>query len=101
MKRKCLTMHLAGKAKVEDFLKHHDEVRQDVSELIRDLEQSRFATPAELLEKYPSARALDGKRVVFKIRGNKYRLCAIVAYNIGVMVIDFVGTHAQYDRRKF
>ena len=94
-------MHVVGKETVEDFLKHHDEVRQDVSELIRDLEAKRFTTPSELLARYPSARVLDGKRVVFKIRGNKYRLCAIVAYQTGVMVIDFVGTHAQYDRRKF
>ena len=93
-------MHVVGKETVEDFLKHHDEVRQDVSELIRDLEAKRFTTPSELLARYPSARVLDGKRVVFKIRGNKYRLCAIVAYHTGVMVIDFVGTHAQYDRQK-
>ena len=93
-------MNVVGKEKVEDFLKHHDEVRQDVSELIRDLEGRRFTKPAELLDRYPSARALDGRRVVFKVRGNKHRLCAIVAYNTGVMVIDFVGTHAQYDRQK-
>lgn len=91
-------MRVVGREKVDDFLKHHEDIRQDVSELIRDLEKKMFTKPAELLEHYPSARVLNGKHVVFKIRGNNYRLVAAIAYNVGTIVIEFCGTHKQYDR---
>lgn len=49
---------------------------------------------------YPSAKILDGQNVVFKIRGNKYRLVVTVAYASGVVVVEALETHAEYDRRK-
>jgi len=36
---------------------------------------------------------------VFKVRGNKYRLSAKVAYNTQKVLILAVETHAEYDRR--
>jgi mRNA interferase HigB len=40
---------------------------------------------------------VKGRRVVFNIKGNDYRLVAALAYNTGVVFIKFVGTHAEYD----
>lgn len=36
--------------------------------------------------------------MVFDIGGNKYRLVVAVRYDIGIMFIRFIGTHAEYDR---
>jgi mRNA interferase HigB len=91
-------MRVLGIEKVNDFCRHNMEARQDVSALIRDLELHSFASPSELSARYPSARVLNGKVVVFKIRGNRFRLVARFAYNTGTVVVDFVGTHKQYDR---
>jgi mRNA interferase HigB len=64
------------------------------------LEAVHFSKPAALKEQYPSCKIIDGKTVVFKIRGNRYRLTASVAYNMGVVNIVAVETHAEYDRRR-
>lgn len=37
-------------------------------------------------------------RYVFNIKGNKYRLVAMVFFNIRTVFIRFVGTHAEYDK---
>jgi hypothetical protein len=37
-------------------------------------------------------------RVVFNIKGNDFRLIVAVAYQIGVVYVKFIGTHAQYDK---
>ena len=37
-------------------------------------------------------------RIVFKVKGNDYRLVAAVHYNWGMMFIRFVGTHREYDK---
>ena len=37
-------------------------------------------------------------RVVFKIKGNDYRLVVMVRYDKGLMFVKFVGAHSQYDK---
>jgi mRNA interferase HigB len=37
-------------------------------------------------------------RVVFNIKGNTYRLVAMINYEFGIVFIRFVGTHRDYDR---
>jgi len=36
---------------------------------------------------------------VFNIKGNDYRLIARVQYQAGILMIRFLGTHAEYDER--
>ena len=51
-----------------------------------------------LKAQFGSASILKGRRVVFNIKGNDYRLIVAVAYRFQAVYIKFVGTHAQYDR---
>jgi mRNA interferase HigB len=92
-------MVVVGKKQVEAFLKQHQECREEVSELMRDLEATNLASPDALRARYPSAKVLDGRVVVFKVRGNRYRLSLQVAYNTGTIVVIALETHAAYNRR--
>ena len=48
---------------------------------------------------FSSADFLPNNRIVFDIKGNKYRLVAQVKYNpLYLVYIRFIGTHAEYDR---
>jgi len=47
---------------------------------------------------HPKASILKGDRVVFSIKGNDYRLIAVVQYANGVLLIRFFGSHAQYEK---
>ena len=60
--------------------------------IVRELEQ-----PADIKERYACASILKKRRVVFNIKGNKFRLIVAVAYKIGVVYIKFIGTHKEYD----
>ena len=57
-----------------------------------------WTTPANIKEKYGNASVLKDGRVVFNIAGNKYRLVVRINYEVGIVYIRFVGTHAQYDK---
>ena len=47
---------------------------------------------------YASADFVGEGRIVFNIGGNKYRLVAWVKYSIKLVLIKWVGTHAEYDK---
>lgn len=93
-------MMVIGIAEVHSFSNQHPECRQELAELVRELEAGDFATPHALKERYPKCKIIDGKTVVFKIRGNRYRLTAKIAYNTKHLQIVAVETHSQYDRRQ-
>ena len=48
-----------------------------------------------------SADFLAGNRVIFNIKGNRYRLVVQVVYVGGDVIIEWVGTHAEYTKRRF
>ncbi|MBC7757962.1 MAG: type II toxin-antitoxin system HigB family toxin, partial [Phormidesmis sp. FL-bin-119] len=47
---------------------------------------------------YPSAGFLQDNRVVFNIKGNKYRLIVRINYDYKMVWIRFIGTHVEYDK---
>lgn len=54
-------------------------------------------SPDDIKAQYASASFLAGDRVVFNIKGNKYRIIVAVRYQFSVVYIRFIGTHAEYD----
>ncbi|MFN0299584.1 MAG: type II toxin-antitoxin system HigB family toxin, partial [Burkholderiales bacterium] len=57
-----------------------------------------WGRPADIKAAYRGASFVANGRVVFKIKGNDYRLVVAAHYNRGTMFVRFVGTHRQYDR---
>jgi mRNA interferase HigB len=60
--------------------------------------QNNFYTTHEVKRLFASSSFVGGNRVVFNISGNKYRLVAHIRYDIQILFIRFIGTHAQYDK---
>ena len=52
----------------------------------------------DIKARYATASILGDSRVVFNVKGNDYRLVTAVRYDLGIVFIRFVGTHADYDR---
>ena len=46
-----------------------------------------------------STAAFVDPYTIFNIKGNDYRLETIVAYRTSVVVIEWIGTHTEYDAR--
>jgi mRNA interferase HigB len=60
--------------------------------------RANWRNPEHVKASYPKASILKAGRVVFNIKGNDYRLVAVVEYRAGVLAIRFFGSHAEYDR---
>ena len=49
---------------------------------------------------FNSVDYVGNNRFVFNVKGNDYRLVAIISFNAKKVYIRFIGTHAEYDKIK-
>lgn len=47
---------------------------------------------------FNSVDFVDNDRFVFNIKGNRYRLVALIHFSIRTVYIKFIGTHAEYSK---
>lgn len=52
----------------------------------------------DVITAFPSADVITGKRFVFNIKGNNYRLVADIEFKKKLVFIVWIGTHAEYDK---
>lgn len=83
---------------LEDAKKHHADLRGPLESWRVTTESAAWRNFAELKQTFPSADAPFKNRTIFNIKGKKYRLIAQVAYQLGVVNVMWVGTHAEYDK---
>ncbi len=91
-------MRIVARKTLQNFYLRHAEVKEPLEAWYQEAEASQWRDPSDIKSRYPSASFLHNNRVVFNIKGNKYRLIVAVAYRLGVVYIKFVGTHAEYDK---
>jgi mRNA interferase HigB len=92
-------MLLAGREVLERFTRDHADARAWIENWIALVEMERWRPPQDIKARYAAASVLADRVVVFNVKGNRYRLEVQVAYNTGVVVVKWVGTHAEYTRR--
>jgi mRNA interferase HigB len=46
-----------------------------------------------------AASFLPDNLVIFNVKGNHYRLEVQIAYRTGIVVVQWIGTHADYTKR--
>ncbi len=75
----------------------HAEVKDPLLAWHDVASHASWIAPSDVKQRYPSASFLNDNRVVFNIKGNKYRLIVDIDYARQRLFIRFVGTHAEYD----
>ena len=90
-------MRIIAKKRLREFYECYEDAEQSLLSWYHEVKKEDWDTPAKVKEKYRSASILGDNRVVFNIKGNKYRLVVKINYEYRVVYIRFVGTHAQYD----
>ncbi len=94
-------MKVVGKKALDEFKRRHADVRSHVDAWICEAEEAEWQSPHDVRERYATARFLSDNRVVFKLKGNSYRLDVKVSYVSKVVRIVRIGTHAEYNNWKF
>lgn len=93
-------MKLLGKKLLHDFKQIHADARSQIESWRAEVEEAEWETPHDLKRKYSKASILGNQQVVFDICGNKYRLLAKVNYKNGIVLVNKIGTHKEYNKWK-
>lgn len=75
----------------------HADAAESLREWYRTAELADWTKLADVRESYKSVD-LVGDRLVFNIKGNKYRLVCRVRFGHPVVFVRWIGTHAEYDK---
>ncbi|MCA0229676.1 MAG: type II toxin-antitoxin system HigB family toxin [Bacteroidetes bacterium] len=91
-------MVIISKTIIREFgLKHADanDALNDWFAIVKDANWSNFS---DMKKTFNSVDAVGDKRFVFNIKGNQYRLVAMVFFSVRTVYIKFIGTHSEYDK---
>ena len=90
-------MRIISRKALREFWKQHTDAQQALQAWYADVRHVTWRTPADIKAVYRNASIVGNNRVVFNIRGNRYRLIVAVQYEYGIVYIRFVGSHEEYD----
>lgn len=79
------------------FIEKHPKSNDALNNWYRLASKADWSNFHEMKEMFNSVDSVGNDRFVFNIRGNNYRLVAMIFFNRRTVYIRFVGTHEQYD----
>lgn len=83
---------------LREFWEAYPDAQEPIQTWAEEVGAAQWTQPSDIKAQFAHASILKGRRVVFNIKGNDYRLVVSVAYKFGALYVKFIGTHAQYDR---
>jgi mRNA interferase HigB len=94
-------MKILGRDKLVKFWGRHANAKDALEAWFDEAQGAAWNAPQDIKNRYRSADFLAHNRVIFNIKGHHYRLVVKVRYQNGIVVIEWVGTHADYDKNVF
>ena len=91
-------MRIISKKTLRKFWEKHKDSEQQLKSWFQETNSIEWKNPKQIKKEYPSASFLADNRIVFNIKGNKYRLIVKINYDHNILWVRFIGTHAEYDK---
>ena len=89
-------MKVVGTKLLTDFADRHADVRSQIKAWFSEVEDADWKNPQDIKNRYRNASFLAGNRVVFNLKGNKYRLLVRIQFDLEIVRVVKLGTHAEY-----
>jgi mRNA interferase HigB len=92
-------MRIISVKKIKEFWESgYSDSEVPLKNWYRILKEKKSVTPVDIKNTFPAVSFVGDNRVIFNIGGNKYRLVSYVRYDLQILYIRFIGTHAKYDK---
>ena len=91
-------MRILSRSTLRKFWETHPDVEEALKTWYYEASHANWQSPVDVKAADVSASIIANNRAVFNIKGNTYRLIVAIRYDIGIIFIRFIGTHAEYDK---
>jgi len=91
-------MVIISKAVIREFITGHADAEGALNNWYELTANADWKNFNEMKKTFNSVDAVGNDRYVFNIKGNNYRLIALIIYKVRTVFILFIGTHQEYDK---
>ena len=91
-------MKVVGLEVLAEFARTHADVRSQLQAWLAEAEEAQWKVPDDIQRRYPTASFLADNRIVFNLKGRKYRMVVKLSYRLQIVMIERAGTHAEYSK---
>lgn len=91
-------MRVIAPRTLREFWEKHERAEGPLRAWLEEAEGAKWLGPNDIKRAYRFADILPSNRVIFNISGNTFRLVVAIKYELGIIYVRFVGTHAEYDK---
>ncbi|MBS1573546.1 MAG: type II toxin-antitoxin system HigB family toxin [Bacteroidetes bacterium] len=82
------------------FIEKYPASKIALQEWVSIVKRSEWTNFADIKNSFNSVDYVGNQRYVFNIKGNDFRIVAVVMFTPKFLYIRFVGTHKEYDKIK-
>ena len=93
-------MRIVTYKRIKVFSDKHADAETPLNFWYHTITANKWNNLNELKRTFNSVDYVGNHRYVFNIKGNDYRLVAIISFNAQKIYIRFIGTYKEYDKIK-
>lgn len=86
--------------RIKEFSEIHSDAENSLNFWYHTVRSKNWSNINDLRQDFNTVDYVENHRFVFNIKGNDYRLIAIISFNTKKIYIRFIGTHTEYDKIK-
>lgn len=91
-------MRIISKRKLTEYWEKHPESERPLTNWYNVSRKADWENINQVKDTFPYVSILSNSRIVFNVKGNDFRLIIEARFNIRLLYICWVGTHADYDK---
>ena len=81
-----------------EFYKNHADAKTATENWYSKVTSANWKSFADVKNDFNSVDSVGNQHYVFNLKGNNYRLVVVIKFQIKMIYIRFVGTHAAYNK---
>lgn len=93
-------MRIITYKRIKEFIAQHADSEAPLNFWYHTVTVKNWDNINDLRRDFNHVDYVGNHRFVFNIKGNNYRLIAIVSFHAKKVYIRFIGTHSEYDKIK-
>ena len=90
-------MRIIAKKTIVNFYTKNPKSKDSLEAWFLEVSDMSWTKPGDVIKDYSSADVITGKRFVFNVKGNHYRLIADIEFKLKIIFVVWIGTHSEYD----